>query len=109
MTRPRETIKYGQIQDAICAYINNIDGSIKMLLNKLEEHADNGSGPLHPETTDSLYYWCKTEIARLSAIIEVHHDVLDDTGKTSYLIKATEMMDEIWVCYDILDLIASNS
>lgn len=110
MPKAKEAIKHGRIQDAVCKLIDETWTDIQSLQSKLESHFEKGrSTKDHAEFFSLLSLYCRMQIEKLSAVIMVHHDVLDDTGNTSYLIKATEAQDEYHVCLDIIDVLVSNS
>ena len=109
MPETKEVIKHGRIQDAVCRLIDECWDVNQKLVSKLEEHCESGrSTKDHAAFFALLSLYCRTQIEKLSAIMQVHHDVLDNTGNTSYLIKATETQDEYHVCLDIIDVLVSN-
>lgn len=110
MPHVREIIEHGLIQNAVSDLIDDIWNDSQELSNKLEDHFEKSS----PVKTTAEFFLnqiqhCRQQIQKLSAIIMVHHDVMDENGFTSYLIKATEAQDEYYTCLHIIDVLSSNS
>ena len=100
-------VRYGSVENAVCALIDDLDTKITRFEALLERHAEEGISPFKHNEHERLKQYSQVQIARLYAVMQVHHDVLDACGKTSYLIKATETVDRICVCLDILDVLSS--
>lgn len=100
-------VRYGSVENAVCALIDDLDARITTFESVLERHAEDGISPFKTNEHERLKRYSLVQIAKLYAVMQVHHDVLDACGKTSYLIKATETVDRICVCLDILDVLAS--
>lgn len=100
-------IRHQSIESAVCALIEDLDQRVKTFESLLERQAENGESAFVKADTERLSLYCRIQIARLSAVTQVHHDVLDDAGRTSHLIQATETMDRICVCLDILEVLSA--
>jgi hypothetical protein len=109
MPHVREIIEHGHIQSAVSELIDDIWNDSQKLSNKLEDYYEKNS----PIKTSAEFFpyqiqHCRQQIQRLSAIIMVHHDVMDEYGYTSCLMKATEAQDEYHTCLHIIDVLISN-
>lgn len=106
MTHARAATKYASLEDAVCDYIDHLAQATQKFELFLERYALEGKSPLSEARAEQLNLLGRVLIAQLSAVIHVHHEVLDDAGKTSYLIKATETMDQVCLCLDHLDVLS---
>lgn len=102
-------IRHQSIENAVCALIDDLDQRVRTFESLLERQAEDGNTAFGKADTERLGIFCWIQFARLAAVIQVHHDVLDEAGRTSHLIQATETMDRICVCLDILKVLGALS
>jgi len=110
MPHARVIIEHDCIQSAVSELIDDIWDDSQKLSNKLEDYYEKSS---QVKTTAEFFSYqiqhCRQQIQKLSAIIMVHHDVMDEYGYISSLMKATEAQDEYYTCLHIIDVLMSNS
>ena len=93
-----------RLEDAVCAFIDSLEDHIEQFtqaiqINELSRFPACSWGLAKLTLTDHL----RKRLAQLGAVLEVHHDLLDNCGRTTYLFKITACQDKISECLDILE------
>ena len=93
-----------RLEDAVCAYIESLEDHIEQFtqaieINELTRFPASGWGPAKLHLTRYL----AIRLSQLSAVMETHHDLLDETGRTSWLLRVTAAQDRISHCLDLIE------
>ena len=93
-----------RLEDAVCAYIESLEDHIEQFtqalqINEMTRFPASGWGLAKLHLTKYLMI----RLAQLSAVMEIHHDALDEAGRTSWLHRITATQDRISHCLDLIE------
>ena len=93
-----------RLEDAVCAYIESLEDHVEQFtqaiqINELTRFPACGWGLAKLHLTKYLMI----RLSQLSAVMETHHDLLDEAGRTSWLLRITATQDRISHCLDLIE------
>ena len=97
-------------EDAVCAFIEKLSLDIIEFKSELDRRLAQASerGVLI-EVCQKILRFLKMKLMQCGAVFQTHHDLLDQTGRTSYLFQLTDVQDDIAQCVETIDLLVEVS